>query len=60
MDISEENILKLMHRKTDRPMKFSELAKKLGAPEHQRREFRAAIKGMVADGGFLPREQFHI
>ena len=53
MDLTEENILKLMHRKTDRPMKFSELTKKLSVPDAQRREFRHAVKGMIKDGALI-------
>ena len=53
MDLSESNILKLFHRKINRPMKFSELMKTLQIPEHQRREFRAQLKEMAHEGSIV-------
>ena len=43
MDLSETKILKLLHAKTNRPMKFAELMHLLSVPETQRREFRADV-----------------
>jgi ribonuclease R len=50
MDLSETKILKLLHAKTNRPMKFSELMHLLSVPENQRREFRAQLKEMATEG----------
>nr|NIQ01786.1 RNB domain-containing ribonuclease [Nitrospinaceae bacterium]NIR55780.1 RNB domain-containing ribonuclease [Nitrospinaceae bacterium]NIS86232.1 RNB domain-containing ribonuclease [Nitrospinaceae bacterium]NIT83063.1 RNB domain-containing ribonuclease [Nitrospinaceae bacterium]NIU45273.1 RNB domain-containing ribonuclease [Nitrospinaceae bacterium] len=53
MDLSESNILKLLRKKTNRPLKFSELMKVLNVPDQQRREFRAQIKEMVHEGSVV-------
>lgn len=53
MDLSETKILKLLRAKTNRPMKFSELMKLFGVPENQRREFRAQLKEMAAEGSVV-------
>ena len=53
MKLSEEGILKLLHKKTDRPMKFAELTKLLAIPDSQRREFRSWMKNMAADGSLV-------
>ena len=53
MDLSESKILKLLRAKTNRPMKFSELMKLFSIPENQRREFRAQLKEMAAEGSVV-------
>ncbi|MDH5761642.1 MAG: ribonuclease R [Nitrospinota bacterium] len=53
MDLSESKILKLLRAKTNRPMKFSELMKLFAIPEDQRREFRAQLKEMAAEGSVV-------
>jgi ribonuclease R len=53
MDLSETKILKLLRAKTNRPMKFSELMHLLSVPENQRREFRAQLKEMAAEGSVV-------
>jgi len=53
MDLSETKILKLLRAKTNRPMKFSELMSLLSIPENQRREFRAQLKEMAAEGSVV-------
>ena len=53
MQLSEEGILKLLRKKTQRPMKFSELVKLLAIPDDQRREFRGYMKRMAADGSLV-------
>ena len=53
MDLSEKKILKLLHEKTNRPLKFSELMSILRVPDNQRREFRAQLKEMAAEGSVV-------
>ncbi len=53
MELNENIIHKLLHEKTNRPMKFSELMKTLSIPEAQRREFRGLLKEMVHEGSVL-------
>ncbi|CAI2717795.1 ribonuclease R [Nitrospina watsonii] len=53
MELSEAIVLKLLHEKTSRPMKFSELMKTLGIPETQRREFRHLIKDLANEGSVV-------
>jgi len=53
MDLSESKILKLLRAKTNRPMKFAELMSLLGIPDNQRREFRAQLKEMAAEGSIV-------
>ena len=53
MDLSETKILKLLHAKTNRPMKFAELMHLLSVPETQRREFRAQLKEMATEGSVV-------
>ena len=53
MDLSETKILKLLHAKTNRPMKFAELMHLLSVPENQRREFRAQLKEMASEGSVV-------
>lgn len=53
MELSEAIVLKLLHEKTSRPMKFSELMKTLGVPETQRREFRHLIKDLANEGSVV-------
>lgn len=50
MELTEQSILKLLHEKTSRPLKFSELMNDLAIPETQRRQFRHLVKDMAADG----------
>ncbi|MEE2986648.1 MAG: ribonuclease R [Nitrospinota bacterium] len=51
--MSEESILKLIHKKTNRPMKVSELARMFSLPDSQRREFRNHLKEMAAKGDLI-------
>ncbi|MBI4382414.1 MAG: ribonuclease R [Nitrospinae bacterium] len=53
MKLSESAILKLMHEKTNRPMKISELAKCLAIPDVQRAEFRNYVKDMTEEGSLI-------
>ena len=53
MDLSESKILKLLHARTHRPLKFSELMTVLKVPDNQRREFRAQLKEMAAEGSVV-------
>jgi ribonuclease R len=53
MKLSEDIILKLLRKKTERPMKFSELAKLFSIPDTQRKEFRSYMKRMVAEGSLV-------
>jgi len=53
MHLSKENILKLFHKKTNRPMKVAELMKQFAIPDHQRREFRAFIKSLTSEGHLI-------
>ncbi|MGP0629149.1 ribonuclease R [Nitrospina sp. 32_T5] len=53
MELSESVVLKLLHEKTNRPMKFSELMKTLGIPETQRREFRHLLKDLAGEGSVV-------
>ena len=53
MKLADNIMLKLEHKKTDRPMKFSELAELFSVPDVQRREFRSQMKRMVADGSLV-------
>ncbi|MEC7641223.1 MAG: ribonuclease R [Nitrospinota bacterium] len=53
MKLSETIILKLLKEKTNRPMKMSELIKKLSVPDDQRREFRSIIKEMTTEGSLI-------
>jgi len=50
MELTEQSILKLLHEKTSRPLKFSELMSTLAIPETQRRQFRHLVKDMAAEG----------
>ena len=53
MKLSAESILKLIHKKTNRPMKVSELARMFSLPDSQRREFRNHLKEMAAKGDLI-------
>ncbi len=53
MDLSSENLIRLIQKKAGRPLKFSELMKALNVPETQRREFRGQIKEMVEEGALV-------
>ena len=53
MKLSEESILKLLEKKTSRPLKIAEMVKHLSIPDVQRREFRNRIKGMVETGSLV-------
>lgn len=53
MELNESVVLKLLHEKTNRPMKFSELIKTLGIPDTQRREFRHLIKDLANEGSVV-------
>ncbi|QPJ63669.1 MAG: ribonuclease R [Candidatus Nitronauta litoralis] len=53
MDLSSENLIRLIQKKTNRPLKFSELMRTLNVPEPQRREFRGQIKEMVEEGALV-------
>ncbi len=53
MKLTEESILKLLHKKTTRPMKVAELVRCLSVPDHQRREFRNHLKEMVQNGDLV-------
>ena len=54
MKLSKDSILKKIQKKTNRPMKISELARALAISEVQRREFRNQIK-LMAEAGILVR-----
>lgn len=51
--LSAKTILRLLHEKTNRPMKISELAKGLGIPDVQRSEFRNCIKHLADEGKLI-------
>ncbi|MFQ5672192.1 MAG: ribonuclease R [Nitrospinales bacterium] len=53
MTLSESVILKLLREKTGRPMKMSELMKLFSVPDDRRREFRALLKEMTAEGALV-------
>jgi ribonuclease R len=53
MKLTEENILKLLRNKANRPMKVSELMKQFSIPDAQRRELRSRLKEMTADGRLI-------
>ena len=53
MELTEQSILKLLHEKTHRPLKFSWLMQTLAIPETQRRQFRNLVKDMAAEGTLI-------
>lgn len=53
MKLTEESVLKLIRKKAARPLKVAELMKTLAIPEPQRREFRALLKSLAAEGSLV-------
>ena len=53
MNLTEEAVLKWLHKNTSRPLKVSEIVKQLGLPDTRRREFRNLIKKMAAEGSLI-------
>jgi len=50
MKLTDDAVLRLIRKKTNRPLKMSELMKALAIPEPRRREFRALLKTLAAEG----------
>lgn len=53
MKLNEDFILKLIHKKANRPLKVSEMVKLFGIPEPQRRELRNLVKHLAAKGSLI-------
>ncbi|MEE1551421.1 MAG: ribonuclease R, partial [Nitrospinaceae bacterium] len=53
MKLTQDIILKQIHKKAKRPMKIVELARCLSIPDAQRREFRNQIKEMAEAGTLI-------
>ncbi len=53
MKLTEDAILQWLHKKTSRPLKFSEIVKLLAVPDPKRREFRNLVKKMAEEGSLI-------
>ncbi len=53
MKLTESGVLDLIRKKTNRPMKISEMSKAFAIPSPSRSEFRKLIRGMAQEGTLI-------